>query len=415
MRITIILLSNMSHFTTLECSKCGKKHDADKVQTICEECGKPLFARYDLEAVKEAVSPGDFAGREASMWRYWELLPVRDPKNKVSLGEGWTPLTHVERLGKSIGLPDLWIKDEGVIATGTFKARGLAMAVSKAKELGIEKLALPSAGNAAGAMTAYGARAGMESYVFMPVDAPDVNKVECQAVGAKVVLVRGLITDCGKMVADGIPEMGWFPLSTLKEPYRIEGKKTMGLEVAEQYGWELPDVIVYPTGGGTGIIGMWKVFDELEELGWIGSERPRMVSVQASGCAPIPKAYDEGKEESEFWEGAETLAAGLRVPHALGDFLILRAVRESGGSAVAVPDDEIMADVSLIAEKEGLFACPEGAATLTGLKRLLEEGQVDKGERVVLFNTGSGLKYTSLFRVEAPVFDVGEKIDYRSL
>jgi threonine synthase len=405
----------MSYLTHLECSKCGQKHDADKVQTVCEACGKPLFARYDLEGVKDLISPEDLVGREASMWRYWELLPVRDPKNKVSLGEGWTPMTRVKRLGNEIGLNDLWIKDEGIIPTGTFKARGLAMAVSKAKELGIKVLALPSAGNAAGAMTAYGARAGMESYVFMPVDAPDVNKIECQAVGAKVILVRGLITDCGKMVADGIEEMGWFPLSTLKEPYRIEGKKTMGLEVAEQFGWELPDVIIYPTGGGTGIIGMWKVFDELEELGWIGSERPRMVSVQASGCAPIPKAYEEGKEESEFWEGAETLAAGLRVPHALGDFLILRAVRESGGSALAVDDDEIMDAVGLMARSEGLFACPEGAATLAALKHLINGGDVDRDERVVLFNTGSGLKYTDLFEVDAPVFDVGEKIDYKSL
>ena len=405
----------MSQFTHLECSKCGHKHDADKVQTVCTECGKPLFARYDLEAVKGAVSPKDFVGRDASMWRYWELLPVKDEANKVSLGEGWTPLTQVERLGKSIGLPDLWIKDEGIIPTGTFKARGLAMAVSKAKELGIEKLALPSAGNAAGAMTAYGARAGMESYVFMPVDAPDVNKIECQVVGAKVVLVNGLITDAGKMVADGVPEMGWFPLSTLKEPYRVEGKKTMGIEVVEQSGWSLPDVIIYPTGGGTGIIGMWKVFDELEELGWIGSERPRMVSVQASGCAPIPKAFDEGKEESEFWQGAETLAAGLRVPHALGDFLVLEAVRESGGSALAVTDEEIMDAVGLIAREEGLFVCPEGAATLAALNHLIGDGKVDEDERVVLFNTGSGLKYTTLFEVDAPVFDVGAKIDYKSL
>ncbi|MDP7208167.1 MAG: threonine synthase, partial [Candidatus Bathyarchaeota archaeon] len=312
----------MSYFTHLECSKCGHWHDINKVQTVCVECGKPLFARYDLEALKSDVSPADLVGREASMWRYWELLPVKNKANKVSLGEGWTPLTQVKHLGKAIRLPDLWIKDEGIIPTGTFKARGLAMAVSKAKELGIEKIALPSAGNAAGAMAAYGARARMESYVFMPVDAPDVNKIECQIVGAKVFLVNGLITDAGKMVADGIPDMGWFPLSTLKEPYRVEGKKTMGIEVVEQFEWSLPDVIIYPTGGGTGIIGMWKVFDELEELGWIGSERPKMVSVQASGCAPIPKAFEEEKGESEFWQNAETLATGLRVPHALGDFLV---------------------------------------------------------------------------------------------
>tara|TARA_B100001971_G_C18188612_1_gene537184 strand:- start:182 stop:1399 length:1218 start_codon:yes stop_codon:yes gene_type:complete len=405
----------MSYFTHLECSKCGHWHDINKVQTVCVECGKPLFARYDLEALKSDVSPADLVGREASMWRYWELLPVKNKANKVSLGEGWTPLTQVKHLGKAIGLPDLWIKDEGIIPTGTFKARGLAMAVSKAKELGIEKIALPSAGNAAGAMAAYGARARMESYVFMPVDAPDVNKIECQIVGAKVFLVNGLITDAGKMVADGIPDMGWFPLSTLKEPYRVEGKKTMGIEVVEQFEWSLPDVIIYPTGGGTGIIGMWKVFDELEELGWIGSERPKMVSVQASGCAPIPKAFEEEKGESEFWQNAETLATGLRVPHALGDFLVLNAARESGGSALAVTDDEIIDGIGQIAKEEGLFVCPEGAATFAALKYLIDDGKVDKDEKVVLFNTGSGIKYTTLFEIDAPVFDIGEKIDYKNL
>ncbi|MDP6048381.1 MAG: threonine synthase [Candidatus Bathyarchaeota archaeon] len=405
----------MSYFTHLECSKCGHWHDINKVQTVCVECGKPLFARYDLEALKSDVSPADLVGREASMWRYWELLPVKNKANKVSLGEGWTPLTQVKHLGKAIRLPDLWIKDEGIIPTGTFKARGLAMAVSKAKELGIEKIALPSAGNAAGAMAAYGARARMESYVFMPVDAPDVNKIECQIVGAKVFLVNGLITDAGKMVADGIPDMGWFPLSTLKEPYRVEGKKTMGIEVVEQFEWSLPDVIIYPTGGGTGIIGMWKVFDELEELGWIGSERPKMVSVQASGCAPIPKAFEEEKGESEFWQNAETLATGLRVPHALGDFLVLNAARESGGSALAVTDDEIIDGIGQIAKEEGLFVCPEGAATFAALKYLIDDGKVDKDEKVVLFNTGSGIKYTTLFEIDAPVFDIGEKIDYKNL
>jgi threonine synthase len=405
----------MSYFTHLECSKCGKRFDADKVQTVCDACGKPLFARYDLDAVGKAVSPSDLVGREASMWRYRELLPVKERKNVVTLGEGWTPLTSVGRLGEAVGVPDLWVKDEGIIPTGTFKARGLSMAVSKAKELGAKRLALPSAGNAAGSIAAYAARAGMECYVFMPVDAPKVNAVESQVVGAKVVLVRGLITDAGKLVSEGIDEMGWFPVSTLKEPYRIEGKKTMGLEVAEQMGWELPDVIIYPTGGGTGIIGMWKVFDELETLGWIGSKRPRMISVQAEGCAPIPKAFEEGKEESTFWEGAQTLAAGLRVPHALGDFLILRAVRESGGSALAVSDEEIMDAVRLMANKEGLFACPEGAATLAALKRLKGEGTIDKGERVVLFNTGTGLKYTDLFEVDAPIVDPGEKLNYKDL
>jgi threonine synthase len=405
-------MSLMSYIEYLECSKCGKKFDADKLQTVCDSCGKPLLVRYDLGSAGEAISRNDLPRREASMWRYWEVLPVKDRENVVTLGEGWTPLTQVPRLGKAVGVPDLWVKDEGIIPTGSFKARGLSMAVSKAKELGVQRLALPSAGNAAGAMAAYGARAGMESYVFMPVDAPMVNKVECQVAGAKVILVRGLISDCGRLVAQGVDEMGWFSLSTLKEPYRIEGKKTMGYEVAEQMGWELPDIIVYPTGGGTGIIGMWKAFDEMEELGWIGSERPRMVSVQAEGCAPIPKAFNEGKEESEFWEGAKTIAAGLRVPHALGDFIILRTLRESGGLALTVSDAEIIDAVGSMAGMEGLFPCPEGAATLAALNRMVEGGNVDRGERVVLFNTGTGLKNTDLFKVEAPVFDPDDTIDY---
>ena len=324
----------MSYFTRLECTYCGTEHDASAVQTVCKKCGKPLFARYDIEGIKESVTRRELVGREASMWRYWELLPVRYRKNVVTLGEGWTPLTPAKRLGSDVGLKDLWIKDEGIIPTGSFKARGLSMAISKAKELGITRVALPSAGNAAGAMSAYGARAGMKVYVFMPKDAPKVNMVECEVVGAKVVLVDGLISDAGKLVKEGMGTMSWFNVATLGEPYRVEGKKTMGIEVAEQMDWKLPDVVIYPTGGGTGIIGMWKVFDELEELGWIGAERPRMVSVQAEGCAPIVKAYEEDKEESEFWENAQTIAAGLRVPKALGDFLVLRAARESGGKCI---------------------------------------------------------------------------------
>jgi len=405
----------MSYFTHLECTRCGERHDPHQAQNVCRKCGKPLFARYDLEAVKGAVTPGDLPGRESSMWRYWELLHIKERDNMVTLGEGWTPLTHAPRLGDSIGLPDLWIKDEGVIPTGSFKARGLSAAISKAKELGIKRIALPSAGNAAGAIAAYAARAGIEVYVFMPVDAPKVNQVECEIVGASVTLVKGLISDAGRLVKGGMEEMGWFNAATLGEPYRVEGKKTMGIEVAEQYGWSLPDVIVYPTGGGTGIIGMWKVFDELEGLGWIGSERPRMVSVQAEGCAPIVKAYEEGRGESTFWEGAQTIAAGLRVPKALGDFLVLRAVRESKGRAIAVSDEELMSDVGLIARTEGLFPCPEGAATLSALKRMLASGEIDRDERVVLFNTGSGLKYTDLFDVEAPVVDPAEEFDYKTL
>ncbi len=405
----------MSYLTHLECSKCGARHEADKVQTVCKRCGKPLFARYDLEAVKEALTKEDLVGRESTMYRYWELLPVKDRRNVVSLGEGWTPLTRTPRLGEAVGLERLWVKDEGIIPTGSFKARGLSMAVSKAKELGVRVLALPSAGNAAGAMAAYGARAGMRVYVFMPKDAPKVNQVECQAVGAHVVLVDGLISDAGKLVREGREHMNWFSLATLGEPYRVEGKKTMGLEVAEQMDWKLPDVIVYPTGGGTGIIGMWKVFDELEELGWIGSERPRMVSVQAEGCSPIVKAYEEGREESVFFENAQTVASGLRVPKALGDFLVLKAARESGGKCIAVSDEEIMSCVGEMARLEGIFPCPEGAATLAALKRLVAEGWVDRDERVVLFNTGSGLKYTDLFQVEAPVADPRKPFDYSQL
>ena len=399
----------------MECTACGQVHDADKVQTVCKKCGKPLFARYDLEAVKENVTRRELVGREASMWRYWEILPVKQRKNVVTLGEGWTPLTPVRKLGAEIGVKDLWIKDEGIIPTGTFKARGLAMAISKAKELGITRVALPSAGNAAGAMSAYGIRAGMEVFVFMPKDAPKVNMIECQVVGAKVVLVDGIISDAGKLVKGGMDTMKWFNVATLGEPYRVEGKKTMGLEVAEQFDWTLPDVILYPTGGGTGIIGMWKVFDELEQLGWIGSERPRMVSVQAEGCAPIVKAYDEGAKESTFFPNAVTKAAGLRVPKALGDFLVLNAARDSGGLCISVSDEELMGAVNQIAAAEGLFACPEGSATLSALKKMVANGDVDKDERVVLFNTGSGLKYTDLFEVTAPVVDPSKPFDYKSL
>jgi len=411
----VLWLMGLSHVTHLECSKCGERHEADQIQTVCRKCGKPLFVRYDLEKVKEAMTKRELVGRVSSMWRYFELMPVRERGNIVSLGEGWTPLTKASRLGGVVGVKELWVKDEGIIPTGSFKARGLSAAISKAKELGIRRVAMPSAGNAAGAMAAYGARAGMEVYVFMPEDAPKVNAVESEVVGAKVVLVKGLISDAGKLVRDGDKEMGWFNVATLGEPYRVEGKKTMGLEVAEQLDWGLPDVIIYPTGGGTGIIGMWKVFDELEEMGWIGSERPRMVSVQAEGCSPIPKAYEEGKEESEFFENASTLAAGLRVPKALGDFLVLRAVRESGGTALAVTDEEIMADVGLMARNEGLFPCPEGAATLSALRHMIADGDVDEDERVVLFNTGSGLKYTDLFDVKAPVADPSKPFNYKSL
>jgi threonine synthase len=405
----------MSYLTNLECTFCVTTYEADQIQTVCLKCGKPLFARYDLEAVKDVLKRSYLICREASMWRYWELLPIKERGNLVSLGEGWTPLLHTPRLGEEIGIPNLFIKDEGIIPTGTFKARGMSAAISKAKELGIKRVALPSAGNAAGAICAYAARAGMDVYVFMPDDAPKVNKIESELTGAKVVLVKGLITDAGRLVKNGEIEMNWFNVATLGEPYRVEGKKTMGLEIAEQMDWQLPDVIIYPTGGGTGIIGMWKVFDELEELGWIGSERPRMMSVQSKGCAPIPEAFEQGKEFSEFYKDAETIASGLRVPKALGDFLILRAVRESGGKAIAVSDNEIINATSLIAQREGIFTCPEGAATLAGLKYLIEDGEVARNETVILYNTGTGLKYTDLYEVKARVVDPDKPFNYRTL
>ncbi len=389
----------MGFLTHLECSNCGLEHSSEEPQYVCHKCGKPLFARYDLHRVAAETDIYALRDRSPTLWRYWELLPVLKKGNVVSLGEGMTPLLHATGLGKRLGgAGNIWIKDEGQNPTGTFKARGLAMAVSKAKELGMTQLAVPSAGNAAGALAAYGARAGMEIHIFMPEDAPEINKAESRITGAHVYLVDGLISDAAKMLRQYISDgKKWFDVSTLKEPYRVEGKKTMGFELAEQMGWKLPDVILYPTGGGTGLIGMWKAFDELEAIGWLqDTKRPRMVSVQAIGCAPIVKAFEEGKEEAEFWENAHTMAAGLRVPKALGDFLILRAIRESGGTAVAVTDEEILSAVGELAESEGIFACPEGAATVAGLRKLLENGLVSPDESVILFNTGSGLKYPEI-------------------
>ena len=405
----------MSYLDRLECSKCGRLFRHDQVQTVCDRCGSPLLARYDLESVARDVGRESFRTRVASMWRYRELLPVRNEKNIVTLGEGFTPLTKTDRIGEQLGLRNLWVKDESLIPSGTFKARGLSAAVSKAKELGVERVAIPTAGNAGGSLAVYGARAGMQVYIFMPEDAPLVNKVESAVTGARVYLVKGLISDAGKIVSAGEKELGWFNVATLREPYRLEGKKTMGLEVAEQFGWELPDVIIYPTGGGTGIVGMWKAFQELEQLGWITDHKPRMISVQSTGCAPIVKAYAEGKESSEMWEDAQTIAAGLRVPKALADFLILRAIRESRGTAVAVTDKELLEDTKTMARAEGIFACPEGGATLSALRHLVDEGSIDHGERVVLFNTGSGLKYTELFPADLQVLDPAQRIDFHRL
>ena len=357
------------------------------------ECGGPLLVLYDLEKTKATWSREAIAKGPASMWRYATVLPVKDPGHIVSLGEGMTPLLRTARLGEQIGARDLWVKDEGINPTGSFKARGLACAVSMCVELGIRKVAIPSAGNAASAMAAYAAAAGIEAHIFMPRDVPQSNYIECKAFGAHVTLVDGLIDDCGRLVAEGEKEIGWFNCSTLREPYRIEGKKTMGIELAEQLGWEVPDIIFYPTGGGTGIIGMWKAFDELEAIGWIGSKRPRMVVVQAAGCAPMVKAWEEGEEHAPRWQDAHTFAAGIRVPQAVGDFLILRAVRESHGFAIAVDDDKIASAWREVAAEEGLLLCPEGAATYAAYKQALADGRVKPGERTVLFNCASGLKY----------------------
>lgn len=383
--------------THLYCSACGKTYQPGKLYNLCE-CGKPLMVAYDLEAASRTLTRKSPAGREASLWRYREVLPLDDERNKLTLGEGMTPLLKANRLGAQLGLSHLFIKDEGVNPTGSFKARGMAVAVSMAKELGIKKLAVPSAGNAAGALAAYAAKAGLAAFIFMPRDTPKANIIECQQTGAHVTLIDGLITDCGKIVAERKEAEGWFDVSTLKEPYRVEGKKTMGYELAEQLNWELPEVILYPTGGGTGLIGMWKAFDEMERLGWIDSRRPRMVTVQAEGCAPIVKAFAAGATSGADVPDAHTIAAGLRVPKAVGDFIMLDILRKSGGTAVSVTDDELIAAVKEIGSAEGIFAAPEGAACLPALKKLLDRGDVARGERVVLFNTGTGVKYLELFQ-----------------
>jgi threonine synthase len=383
--------------THLECAACGLRHEARRLHNLCTECGKPLLVRYDLKRAPASLTKESLHDREPDLWRYREVLPVEHDENIVNLGEGFTPLVHASRLGSQLGLNQLYIKDEGQNPTQSFKARGMAAAVSMAKELGATKLAVPSAGNAAGALAAYAARAGLEAFIFMPKDTPRANVIECEQTGAHVTLMDGLITDCGAEVGRRKEAEGWFDVSTLKEPYRIEGKKTMGYELAEQFDWELPDVIIYPTGGGTGLIGMWKAFDELEQMGWIGSKRPRMVTVQAAGCAPIVRAFEEGKRFADEFPNAQTTASGLRVPRAIGDFLILDALRASGGTAIAVTDKELIDATKVIGAAEGIFCAPEGAACLPALRKLMAAGSVKSDERVVLFNTGSGVKYVESF------------------
>jgi threonine synthase len=390
----------MSFLTNLECGLCGKEYDAAQIWNLSPCCGKPLLAKYDIDKVKKVFTRHTLKERVNTLWRYKEMLPVLNETNILSLGEGFTPLKKASRLGKTLNHENLFIKDESLNPTTSFKARGLCMAISKAKELGITEVSIPSAGNAAGAMCAYASVAGMKSYVFMPVDVPKPFIAECRAFGAEITLINGLITDCGKAAAELVKKYNRFDVSTLKEPYRLEGKKTMGYEIAEQMNWNLPDVIIYPTGGGTGLVGMWKAFDEMEKLGWIGSKRPRMVSVQSTGCAPIIRAFDENKEFAEPWTGAATIADGLRVPAAVGDFLILRAIRESNGTAIAVDDKEIFDASNMIARNEGIFSAPEGGATLAAFIHLKKSGWIKDNDSVVLFNTGSGHKYMSLWANE---------------
>ena len=384
--------------THLECALCGLHHEARTLQNLCVECGKPLFVRYDLAKAAETLTRESLKTRESSLWRYREVLPVDNLDNIVSFGEGWAPLLKADNLARTLPLKlDLYIKDEGQNPTQSFKARGMTAAISMAKELGVKKLAVPSAGNAAGALAAYAARAGMEAYIFMPLDTPKANIIECRQTGAFVELVDGLITDCGKIIAERKEAEGWFDVSTLKEPYRVEGKKTMGYELAEQFNYKLPDVILYPTGGGTGLIGMWKAFDEMEAMGWIDSKRPGMVSVQSETCAPIVRAFHAGERFADEFENAATVASGLRVPKAIGDFLILDAIRASGGTAIAVSDAELVKAVAEIGAAEGIFTAPEGAACLPALRRLIADDLVTEGESVVIFNTGAGVKYLETF------------------
>src|SRR5213594_2963153 len=374
----------------LECSACGLHYEWSRLQNLCLSCSKPLFAIVDLAAAGRTLKRATLATREKSLWRYREVLPLPGDVEPVSLGEGGTPLLRAQKFGDEI---DLWIKDESLNPTQSFKARGMTVAVSMAKHLGATKLAVPSAGNAGGALAAYAARAGLEAHVFMPRDTPRANIVECRELGAHVTLIDGLITACGAEIARRKTKEGWFDMSTLKEPYRVEGKKTLGYELAEQCKWQLPDVILYPTGGGTGLIGMWKAFDEMEALGWIGKKRPRMFAVQATGCAPIVRAFEAGEKTATEFPDTHTIAAGLRVSKAIGDFLILNILRQSKGGAVAVDDAEIIPAAREVGSKEGLFVCPEGAACFAALKPLQRAGKIAADERVVIFNTGSGIKY----------------------
>ena len=384
----------MSYITKLQCSECSRDYDPNKIQTYCQECNSTLLVRYDLETARDRLDRDEFSKRPLGMWRWKEILPVQQEQNMVSLGEGDAPLLHLPNLGAELCLSHLYTKDESLNPTGSFKARGLSAAISKAKELGLTKVIIPTAGNAGGAMAAYAARAGMAACVYMPEDTPEANIIECQIAGAEVVIITGLISDAAKAVADRTSQEAWFDMSTFKEPYRLEGKKIMGYELAEAYKWELPEVIIYPTGGGTGFVGMWKAFNEMAQMGWLETTTfPRMVAVQSAGCAPIIKAFHNGADYSEFWMNAETVASGLKVPKSFADKIILNDLRGSQGTAVAVDDDLILEAQKKWARLEGIFTAPEAAATLAALEILVEQKWVDPDERIVLFNTGTGLKY----------------------
>lgn len=393
----------------LECPKCAARHPTEERHQLCP-CGSPLLVRYDLDRVASHMSKTAVVNRPPNLWRYRELLPVVHEENIVTLGEGMTPLLRLDRLGRQLGMTNLYMKDEGVIPSGSFKARGAAVGVSRAKELGVTTLAMPTNGNAGGAWALYCARAGIEAVIVMPKEAPVIPRSECAVAGARLYLVDGLISDAGRIVARTISERNWYDASTLKEPYRIEGKKTMGLELAEQFGWEMPDVVLYPTGGGVGIIGIFKALTELKELGWVSGDLPRLVAVQSTGCAPIVRAWEAGATESEFWEDARTCAFGITVPKAIGDFLVLEAVYSTNGCAIAVPDDETLAAESLLASTEGTFVCPEGAACLAATQQLLSKGWINADERVVILNTGCGIKYPETVSSNPPLLQPGDSL-----
>ena len=395
----------------IECPKCSAHYEPDQPHQLCS-CGSPLLVKYDMQKVAANMHKDVVARRPPDLWRYRELLPVVNADNIVTMGEGMTPLLHLQRLGRKVGMQNLYMKDEGIIPSGSFKARGAAVGVSRAKELGVKTLAMPTNGNAGGAWALYCAKAGIEAVIVMPKDAPTIPRSECAIAGAKLYLVNGLISDAGKIVAAAIAEHQWYDASTLKEPYRIEGKKTMGLELAEQFGWTMPDVVLYPTGGGVGLIGIYKALCELKELGWVSGDLPRLVAVQATGCAPIVRALEEGAQQSEFWNNAHTCAFGITVPKAIGDFLVLEAVYKTNGCALAVSDEDILAAESLMAKVEGAFVCPEGAACMAAAERLLAEGWIKSDERVVVLNTGCGIKYPETVECNPPLLQPGDTLNW---